>query len=599
MIVLGVHYGHDSNASIVKDGKVIFAIAEERLNRKKLYRGFPFLSIQSALENTGLKPSDIDKIALVNLNAQEEALGGNLATFYSRLNKSTPIRAEILSPFLSLCDNLLGTTLRRKIAKKLVLNTLVEMGFSEEKISCVDHHLSHAAGAFFLSGFPVALIFTSDGKGDHVSHRTYLVKDNAFKKLAESWAHDSAGFFYSCITAYLGFKKLRHEGKITGLAAYGNFNEVSNIPSPLQLKKDLLKIRNTLISDKEAENILRVYFKLMGEDLLLLFNWLIQKSAIMAEYSQYRFEQFFEDVFRDTAREHVAAYAQHHLEEVIVSMVKEVMKSHRLSFVCLSGGTFGNVRLNQKISEIDGVDAVYIQPAMGDGGLSVGGALWEYWHNQNPWAHEFMEMVYLGPSFNNGNVEEELKKKNLQYEYVENIEKTIAEYLVKEKIVGRFCGAMEWGPRALGNRSILANSKDKSINDTLNKRLGRTEFMPFAPIVMEERAAQYFKGYKPDDLASRFMTITYDVFEEKINQIPAVVHVDGTARPQVVRSKDNKSLHKILKEYEKLTGIPVLINTSFNMHEEPIVCSPGDAIRAFHEGAVDVLAIENFLVWKD
>jgi len=316
----------------------------------------------------------------------------------------------------------------------------------------------------------------------------------------------------------------------------------------------------------------------------------------MFETARHRFMNFLENEFAGFARENVAAFAQKCLEEVLLKLVQEQVQKHKIPNIALSGGTFGNVRLNQKIAELDGVQSIYVQPAMGDGGLGVGGAVWEYWNSQKTWNHSFLPQVYLGPEFTDKQVLEALKNTDLTYKKVKNIEHHIAKAMAEGKIVGRFKGRMEWGPRALGNRSIIASAKDAKINQELNDRLKRTEFMPFAPIILEEFASEYFKGYQSDQVAPRFMTVTYDVEESKHSQIPAVVHVDGTARPQVVLKKDNSSLQKILSKYLELTGIPVLINTSFNMHEEPIVCTPDDAIRAYQQGAIDILAIENYWV---
>ncbi len=596
MKILGIHYGHDANAAIVDNGKVIFAVSEERLNRKKFHRGFPFLSIRSALDETGLKADEIDVVALVNLNAQEETLGSNLKTFYERINKDVPWHARFMNIPLSIVDNIFNTTIRRKIALRIVMNTIERCGFKKDRVRLVDHHLSHAAGAFFPSGFREALVFTCDGKGDHVSHRSYVVRNNLFEKISESKDFDSAGFFYTCITYYLGFKKLRHEGKITGLAAYGDFEKVRDVPSPLGFDNHGTFLRNLLISERETRHLLLVYLKMVGENPGLLLKWLTSYSAIMSEYSQYRFEEYFKKCFNGIPREHVAAFAQKHLEDNIVKLVQWLLNRYKIPTICLSGGTFGNVRLNQKISELEGVDRVYIQPAMGDGGLSVGAALWEFWRYERTWRHEFLSDVYLGLSFSEGEVLAALKKNGAPYQKVNHIETHIAKALCEGKIVGRYTGPMEWGPRALGNRTILATATDVEINKTLNDRLKRTEFMPFAPIIIEEHAPSYFKDYSHEDLAANFMTITYEVKEDKTSLIPAVVHVDGTARPQVVSKKTNSSLYRVLSEYYRMTGISVLINTSFNMHEEPIVCTPEDALRAYRQGAVDILAIEDYLV---
>ncbi|MCG8572861.1 MAG: carbamoyltransferase, partial [Spirochaetes bacterium] len=220
------------------------------------------------------------------------------------------------------------------------------------------------------------------------------------------------------------------------------------------------------------------------------------------------------------------------------------------------------------------------------------------YHKNNNSQNNQLDNAYKGHYYSNDVIKNALDRSELKYEKHQNIEKEIAKLLSKDKVIGRFNGPMEWGPRALGNRSIIVSAQDKSINDILNKRLSRTEFMPFAPIIMEEYAKDYFVNYNSSDVAARYMTITYDVVKDKQHLIPAVVHVDGTARPQVVRKEDNESLYNILKHYYEITGIPVLINTSFNMHEEPIVCCPNDALRAFKMGSVDYLAIDDFLVTK-
>lgn len=598
MKVLGINCGHDSSIGIVEDGRVTYAIQEERLSRDKFHRGFPFLSIRSALQYTGLKPSDFDSVVIANLNSQEEMLGGDIPTFYSRVNRRIPWYAGMFSVLFSLMDNILRTTFRRNIASKMVMRVLEEMGFETRRVKFMHHHLAHAAGAFFGSGFEEAIIFSIDGKGDHISHQTYTARAGKFEKISESRDFDSPGFFYTSITAYLGFKRLQHEGKITGLAAFGDFDKVKHIASPLGLTKDGGSFRNLLIPDRIAGNIFLAYFDFLRRQPGLFFKLLASSPNIMSRYSQECFEAYYRKKFNGISREHVAAFAQRHLEDVVLKLVEKQFREYKIPYIALSGGTFGNVRLNQKIAELDGIKEVYVQPGMGDGGLGVGAALWENWGRQKEWKHNFLKNVYLGPDFPESDIIMALKKYNLNYEKRDNIEKDIAQALVRGEIIGRYTGRMEWGPRALGNRTILAAAINAGINQDLNKRLKRTEFMPFAPIIMEEFAGSYFKNYKGADIAAKFMTITYYVSEDKRKQIPAVVHVDGTARPQTVSAEHQPSLYKVLSEYYAFTGIPVLINTSFNMHEEPIVCTPEDAVRAYLQGAVDKLAIEDYLVFS-
>lgn len=595
MRILGIHYGHDANACVIEDGRVLYAIGEERINRKKFYRGFPFLSIKAALEYTGLSTKDIDVVVLITTNTPDEELGGNLRSFYSDSNGKTPFIADVLSTPVSIIDNIFQLNIRKRLARNIVEQNVIKAGLDITKLVYVDHHLAHAAGAFFLSGFNESLVFTVDGKGDYVSHRTYIASKNTLKKLYESKDYHSAGHFYSCITSYLGFRRLHHEGKITGLAAYGDFDKVKQISSPLGLDEEQNVIKNKLLT-KDSYSTFGIYMDMLKKDPKSLFRMLATTSSVRPWYGQYCYGKYFEDNFKGIEREHVATFAQRHLEDTILKLVQKQVKKNKIPNICMSGGVFGNVRLNQKIADLDGVKNVYIQPAMGDGGLSAGGALWEYYKDKDNWKPSFLENVYLGPEFSKEQIMAALKKYNVKYKLMDNTEKYIADALSNGKIVGRFKGRMEWGPRALGNRTIIAPVTDVSINDTLNKRLKRSDFMPFAPIILEEQAHAYFEGYKPQHLAPRFMTITYNVVEDKRSQIPAVVHVDGTARPQVVRKEDNPSLYKVLSEYYKLTAIPVLINTSFNMHEEPIVCTPDDAVRAYLQGAVDILAIEDFIV---
>jgi carbamoyltransferase len=252
------------------------------------------------------------------------------------------------------------------------------------------------------------------------------------------------------------------------------------------------------------------------------------------------------------------------------------------------------VKLNQRLRQLDGVDGVFIHPNMGDGGCGTGAALLEF--PGSPALVEPLKDVYLGPAFTDADISDALSRSHLQFTRHEVVERTIASLIADGKVVARFAGRMEYGPRALGNRSILYHAKEPAVNQWLNQRLGRTEFMPFAPATLAEHAADCYIGIQGCEHAAEFMTLTADCTPTMKAACPAAVHVDGTARPQLVTQTSNPSFYRILSEYHQLTGIPSLINTSFNMHEEPIVCSPDDAIRAFLQGNLDYLAIGDFLV---
>jgi carbamoyltransferase len=291
----------------------------------------------------------------------------------------------------------------------------------------------------------------------------------------------------------------------------------------------------------------------------------------------------------------VAAAYQKVLEKVVCDYVAYYQKMTGLSNVVLSGGVFANVKANQRIFEIPGVKNIFIHPNMGDGGCCVGAALL-LWAQKERLTPVKIDDVYWGPEYKDIEIQNALKNAGLNYEKPEKIERKIAELLIEGNIVARFNGRMEYGPRALGNRSILYHAKDPSVNLWLNKQLKRTEFMPFAPATLFEERHRCYKNIDGAEFSAEFMTITFDCTDFMLEQCPAAVHVDGTARPQLVREQTNKSFYQIIKEYFSLTGNPSIINTSFNMHEEPIVCTPEDAIKAFMQGNLHYLAIGPYLV---
>jgi carbamoyltransferase len=287
---------------------------------------------------------------------------------------------------------------------------------------------------------------------------------------------------------------------------------------------------------------------------------------------------------------------QARLEQVMRDYLQPILRQTGTRKLALAGGVFANVKLNQRLYELPEVDEVYVHPNMGDGGNAVGSALQVCHEEGCNGSTAAMPNVYLGPSFSDREIEEELRRRGLPFARHEDVESQIASRVAAGKVVGRFEGRMEYGPRALGNRSILANPTDPEINDVLNGRLHRTEFMPFAPSVLAEDAPEYFGLSNGSSRAAEFMTITCDVDPEVRDRIPAVTHVDGTARPQVVRKEANPSYHRVLSEFKRQTGLSALVNTSFNIHEQPIVCTPGDACTAYEQGSVDTLAIGRYIV---
>ena len=425
-------------------------------------------------------------------------------------------------------------------------------------VSFLNHHYAHAASAYYTSGFEDALVVTLDGGGDGASSQVYEVVGGKFRRLNEVSSYDSLGNYYAYVTAVCGFKAQKHEGKITGLAAHG-------VPKYLDVLDELITYR-----DGQIVNAGR-----------LLFHGALPgiRHRLPPDYR----------------REDLAASIQVHAEHLVSSYVRYWLERVVPRDVALAGGVFANVRINQRVHELEGVRRLFIHPAMDDSGLAVGAALLACRGGQ-PGAPGPLPHVYMGPSYGDREIETALKTTDLPHRYCTNIEAEVARLLAEGHVVARFNGPMEYGPRALGNRSILYTPTDPSVNDWLNASLRRTEFMPFAPSTLAEHAGACYEHLAGATVPARFMTITFQCTPWMRERCPGVVHLDGSARPQLVSRSDNRSYYTIIDEFRKRTGLPTIINTSFNIHEEPIVCSPQDAIRAFRIGHLDYLAIGNFLV---
>lgn len=547
--LLGFNNNLDSGATLIEDGKIVASINEERLNRIKLYSGVPKKSIESVLGMGNKK--NVDGIVISGqLNGMPD-----LFCYIKRLFSISP------KYYYQLAGRFKHVWHYRKKHYSEMLD-YAKRRFPKKKIFKVDHHLSHAASAHYTSGERKNLIVTMDAWGDRLSNGAYIAKEN-FKRIHSTSELDSLGYFYGRITSALGFRYHRHEGKVTGLAAYGKSDK-----RLMELMKKMIVFQKKSMSFKSK--IGRYYLpKGDGSDLKKLF-------------SQFK-------------REDVAAAAQKYLEHIVEEYFRTLIEEYGKNNIALAGGVFANVKLNQIIKNIAGVRKVFIHPHMGDGGLGLGGVLQVYNQHFGKF-NSALNDVYFGPKYAKKEILDELKKSKLNYKYLKHIEYEVAELISRGNVVARFDGRMEYGPRALGNRSILYHTMDKSVNDWLNKRLGRTEFMPFAPATLSTYAKKCYSDCEGGEYAAKFMTITFDCTDWMKNNCEGVVHVDGTARPQLVDKKMNSSYFKIIDEYRKISGIPSIVNTSFNMHEEPIVCTPRDAIRSFKLGHLDYLAIGNFLV---
>jgi len=568
-VILGIHgdfysknWVNEASVSLLVNGKLVACVAEERLSRVKVDGTFPEKAIKDVLSSAGLTINDVNHVATTCLHPTQS----NKKYFLSALTTFFDTGIFLKKKFSSFGYNYIYNAFKTP-AKKLAL-----VEGKEFDIQHHDHHLCHAAGAYYCSPFDEALVITLDGGGDGLDGGAYIAKGTKLERFLEVPHFQSPGTMYSAITNDLGFKRHRHEGKITGLAAFGNPD-----------------------------------IKRVGLDNLLTYNPKKHRfvSAKIANHHNNLSDKsdYFYPLLNKFSKEDLAAVTQQIFENEIVKFVKDALeiakaKGYQPKNICLAGGCFANVKLNQRLLQIGSFNNIYVFPAMGDDGLSAGAALLTY-YNLHPNADRNtskLDNVYLGREFTAEQIKTALEEFKIKYEHVDEIEVRVAQLLAKGKVVARYNGRMEYGPRALGNRSVIAAAFDKSINDWLNKKFNRTEFMPFAPSMLEEYAADYLIDYEKHHAAADFMTITYNIKPGMAEKIPAVVHIDNTARPQIVKKSTNPSYHKIIEEFYKLTGVAVVLNTSFNMHEEPIVYTPQDAIRGFLDAQLDYLAIGNYLV---
>jgi len=571
MKVLGITDGITCGAAIVEDGEILAAVNEESLVRLKMAYGFPRQAIREVMASVGLQPDDIDLVTVATNNNHffdgirawdgwfQRDAGSARNTIFMLAGRAASLAVIPGVEQLYYTSRSPIFAQRRRRIGAIVAE---EFGI-RAKVQFVNHHLAHCTSAYFTSGFDNALVVSMDGGGDGDSSHIYTVEDGMFRRVGHTSAFHSVGNYYSYVTEVCGFKAQKHEGKITGLAAAGE-------PKYLDLLDSLITFSNG-----QLRNNGRVVFA----------------GGIAAIEKK---------LPRGWRREDLAASIQIHCEDLVVRYVTGYLARYPRADLAIAGGLFANVRINQRLAEIPGIERLWVHPGMSDAGLAVGSALATCMKNRKALRmaprKSVLGDVYLGPSYSELEIASALSENGLEYSRSSCVEKEIARLLAEGYVVARFNECLEYGPRALGNRSILYHPADRSVNDWLNRLLVRTEFMPFAPSTNIEHAADFYLNVEPARDSARFMTVTFDCTDWMKSTCPGVVHLDGTARPQLVRKEDNPSYHRIIEEFGKLTGVSTIINTSFNMHEEPIVCSPQDAIRAFRLGHLDYLALGDLMV---
>ena len=559
MRVLGIHDGHNASVCLVEDGKIKFAIQEERLTNEKNKCGFPFQSIKKTLEYLNLNIEDIDYVAMASKHT----------LFFYRLFPS------IIQKRTDTLFNLVAKTpiylLYKKYVKKTRLNDLKKAGITKN-IIFVDHHLCHASTAYFGSYFsrdePI-LVLTNDGTGDELCATVYIGKGNKLKKISQTKKKHSLAMIYRNVTGMLGFTPLEHEYKLMGMAPY---TSEKGTEIGYKIFKDLVKV-NSLTFKKNT-----------FQDTAVLTPTLWKKS---------RYVRF----------DNICAGLQKFTEEKLVEWVKNCIKGTGINKLALAGGIFMNVKANKKIMELPEVKDMFVFPSCGDETVSIGAAYHVY--NEKRLTDKEIEPLkdfYLGDDFSDEEALKEIKnakkEKDFDYRHYEDIEKEITNLILKKQVVARCKGRMEFGARALGNRSILADPQDLECVREINMMVKKRDFwMPFAPVILEEKSKDYI--INPKNIPAQYMILSFDTTKKR-NELMAAVHqADFTARPQIINSKHNPKYYKILKEFYNKTGRGVLLNTSFNLHGLPIVHGPAEAIYVFLNSGLKYLALGNYLLWKN
>lgn len=572
-ITLGLQTSHEASAVLFEDGRLVAAVSDERLSRIKNDGGeLSDLAIDEVLRIGGRSRAEIESLALLYTFFPEEyfvretwakELERRVHRFRHRANGRRP--NMVLNNFIERL-NARGKKFDAHFKRDAFLRG---EGFGRAQLAFYDHHDSHALPAAYYSGFDACAVITMDGSGDWgINHTSGVFEGGAYRRLHVSDRDgSSAGNFYSHVTRLLGFKAMRHEGKVVGLAAMGD-------PAPLHAA---FSRALRLAADGRT----------------------LDSEFVGTPQAEARRHSFMKTSIQGHSRENVSAAAQRVLEEVGVDLVRRLLAETGMRKVALNGGVFANVKLNQRIAQLPEVDGVFVFPAMSDTGNAVGAVLLDMVRRdpaQFAQTRHALEHVYWGPQYGADEIAAELRAQSLEPARLgeDELVARAADAIHAGRVVGWFQGRMEFGPRALGNRSMLARPTESAINDWLNRRLERSEFMPFAPSVLEEHAAEVFIDVEKARHTARFMTITFDVRPEWRTRIPAVVHVDGTARPQLVNEASNPLYYRLIRAYHARSGIPLVLNTSFNVHEEPIVCAPREAIRAFAERRVDCLGIGPF-----
>ena len=552
---------HDPSAVLFEDGDIVFGVEEERFTRQKhATNTFPENAIEACLDARGISLSDVSKVVI----PWEPSL-------FPRSIPSVVSQAASQQESLLQRARFIGWRVRSEtqtgiFGRDAIERRLQEMDGSTPPVKTHNHHASHAASAFYPTSFDEALVVTLDARGERDSTVVWRGDETGIERLRSYDYTNSLGYFYGGVTKFLGFYANNGEGKVMGLAPYGSPNE-------------------------DIENVLRSVVK-TGVD------YDITELSQSFKYATKRLEELFGRPRKQsptdfTQWEKDLAYAAQSLvEEIVTDIVRTYCDRLGIGNVALAGGVALNCKMNKRVMELDCVDDLFIQPVSNDAGSAVGAGMLEFRPDEVP----AMNTVYWGPEYSSDQIADTLETNKIDYSRPDDLERVVAERLADGALVGWFQGRLEMGPRALGNRSILADPRTRDSLDRVNKFVKhREEWRPFAPSMLEEAADEYLVNAE----SSPYMIKTFDPYEEKVEDITAVLHpADDTTRPQTVREDQNPRYYRLLKEFEDITGVPAVLNTSFNDHGEPIVNTPSEAVKDFFGMGLDLLVLGDALVEK-
>ncbi len=564
MYVLGIGQigGFDSSVALLKDGELRMAVAEERLTRRKHLGGYPEKALKKVLEHEGIGLPDVDHIAIVDRP---------LLRFFWRTGEW--YLPKLLKHPATSVYHILHDEIPQLLDFGRARHKLLRESKGRAKVHFVEHHAAHQASAFYASGFEDAALLSFDARGE-VATTALGVGNGIDHKIQQRARHPhSLGMFYAAITDHLGFQHGNDEYKVMGLASYGN-------PKYLHEMRDLIRFDPDRLVVTNLE-----YFTYQNGHGFLSDKF----SEVFGPKRGY--DEPVEDQHQD-----IAASAQAVLEEIVISLAQHAKRTTGKNRLCMAGGVALNCVANGKVYKERIFDEIFVQPAAGDDGGALGAAYYVNHHVLRERRRFVMHTANVGPTVDDKAIERALEISKVPFRKSDNICREVAQALSEGKIVGWYQGRMEFGPRALGSRSILADPTNPNMKDLINSYVKfREEFRPFAPSCKKEAASKFFEL----DFPSPFMLFIVDVKEQAKGLLPAITHVDGTARVQCVAQEHEGRYWELLDEFEKLSGVPVVLNTSFNVMGEPIVDTPQDALRCFFSTGMDVLAVGDYIVYKN